>query len=225
MDSNSDKQKIAQETKALVALAFRNGPIEDIHAGKACPTCNGRPEYAHVTDDDMMAIMKSAVDQLYRLLVLKAEDPRMYESEIRRGTGYTAAWDEPKGAPGRAESRQNEAEPHAEIPHIAVLITMPLRPADSTESHSDRPHSFEQDRNRLEEILSYIGFTIRQRGIASAFDCTADDKGLRLLLTGLDAEAIQAELLSYLRFFRLPQPARIATFTDGSSEPAEIELN
>jgi hypothetical protein len=32
---------VAREAKALVALAFRNGPIEDIHAGKLCPTCHG----------------------------------------------------------------------------------------------------------------------------------------------------------------------------------------
>ena len=27
---------LAEEAKALVALAFRNGPIEDLHAGKPC---------------------------------------------------------------------------------------------------------------------------------------------------------------------------------------------
>jgi hypothetical protein len=32
---------VAREAKAIVALAFRNGPIEDVHAGKACPTCFG----------------------------------------------------------------------------------------------------------------------------------------------------------------------------------------
>jgi hypothetical protein len=31
--------KLAAEAKSIVALAFRNGPIEDIHAGKDCPTC------------------------------------------------------------------------------------------------------------------------------------------------------------------------------------------
>ena len=35
--------EIAAEAKALVALAFRNGPIEDLHAGKLCPTCCRRP--------------------------------------------------------------------------------------------------------------------------------------------------------------------------------------
>jgi hypothetical protein len=32
---------VAREAKALVALAFRKGPIEDIHAGKLGPTCHG----------------------------------------------------------------------------------------------------------------------------------------------------------------------------------------
>jgi hypothetical protein len=32
---------LAAEAKALVALAFRNGPIEDLHAGKPCEICNG----------------------------------------------------------------------------------------------------------------------------------------------------------------------------------------
>jgi hypothetical protein len=27
--------------QAIVAWAFRNGPIEDIHAGRLCPTCTG----------------------------------------------------------------------------------------------------------------------------------------------------------------------------------------
>ena len=33
---------LAMEAKALVALAFRNGPIEDLHAGKPCPSCSGQ---------------------------------------------------------------------------------------------------------------------------------------------------------------------------------------
>jgi hypothetical protein len=32
---------LAIEAKALVALAFRNGPIEDLHAGGQCVACNG----------------------------------------------------------------------------------------------------------------------------------------------------------------------------------------
>ena len=29
--------ELAREAKAIFALAFRNGPIEDVHAGKVCP--------------------------------------------------------------------------------------------------------------------------------------------------------------------------------------------
>jgi hypothetical protein len=31
---------LAAEVKALVALAFRNGPIEDLHAGRPCAVCS-----------------------------------------------------------------------------------------------------------------------------------------------------------------------------------------
>jgi hypothetical protein len=55
---------LATEAKALVALAFRNGPIEDLHAGVPCAVCSGRPEVCHITDEEMKTIMKSAVDSL-----------------------------------------------------------------------------------------------------------------------------------------------------------------
>ena len=58
---------VAREAKALVALAFRNGPIEDVHAGKACPMCFGKPEYSHITQEEMLSIMKTAVDRIYTL--------------------------------------------------------------------------------------------------------------------------------------------------------------
>jgi hypothetical protein len=51
---------LATETKALVALAFRNGPIEGIHAGRPCPVCSGNPEASHISDEEMKTIMKSA---------------------------------------------------------------------------------------------------------------------------------------------------------------------
>jgi hypothetical protein len=44
---------LAIEVKAITALAFRNGPIEDLHAGKPCAACAGRPEFSHVSDEEM----------------------------------------------------------------------------------------------------------------------------------------------------------------------------
>jgi hypothetical protein len=54
--------EIASEAKALVALAFRNGPIESLHKGKPCPFCGGKPKISHITQDEMKGLMKSTVD-------------------------------------------------------------------------------------------------------------------------------------------------------------------
>jgi hypothetical protein len=86
---------VAREAKAIVALAFRNGLIEDVHAGKVCPTCNGKPEYSHITPGEMRSITKNAVDHLYTYLLLKENDKAAYDSLLTFGEKYTRAWDEP----------------------------------------------------------------------------------------------------------------------------------
>jgi hypothetical protein len=96
MDSNVTRQQIAREAKAIVALAFRNGPIEGIHAGQPCPTCTGCHGFSRITDDAMKVIMKNAVDHVYALLVLKTENPQEYEVKIRFGERYAARWDDPE---------------------------------------------------------------------------------------------------------------------------------
>jgi hypothetical protein len=60
------------EAKALVALAFRNGPIEDLHAGRPCTTCSGNREVSHISDEEMKAIMNSAVNTTSLNLVMSA---------------------------------------------------------------------------------------------------------------------------------------------------------
>ena len=89
-------QELATEAKSLVALAFRNGPIEDVHAGKECPTCAGKSEYSHITQAEMKNIMKQAVDTVYKLLWLKQNDPEKYEATLEFGKRYTRFWNEPK---------------------------------------------------------------------------------------------------------------------------------
>ena len=96
MNTDFDRRQLAREAKAIVALAFRNGPIEDIHAGRPCPTCTGQAGYSRITDAEMKLIMKNAVDHVYALLLLKIERPDEYESRIRLGERYTAKWDEPR---------------------------------------------------------------------------------------------------------------------------------
>ena len=82
MNSNNLNANLTREAKALVALAFRNGPIEDLHAGRLCPTSSGKAEYSHITDMEMKRIMQNAVDHVYQLLSLKENDPEKYEAMI-----------------------------------------------------------------------------------------------------------------------------------------------
>jgi hypothetical protein len=87
---------IAAEAKALVALALRNGPIEDLHAGRLCPMCSGVSEFSHISDEEMKTIMKSAVDTLYRLLWQREYEPEKYQRNVAFGLRYTKHWDEPE---------------------------------------------------------------------------------------------------------------------------------
>ena len=88
--------ELAAEAKALVALAFRNGPIEDLHAGRPCPACSGNADVSHISDDEMKNLMKSAVDALYRLLWLREYDPMAYNEKLTLGRRYTLHWDDPE---------------------------------------------------------------------------------------------------------------------------------
>jgi hypothetical protein len=87
---------LANEAKALVVLAFRNGPIEDLHAGKPCAVCSGKPEVSHISDDEMKVLMKAAVDNLYRLLWQRDYDPVAYNESLAFGRRNTLHWDAPE---------------------------------------------------------------------------------------------------------------------------------
>jgi hypothetical protein len=95
MSTPGNRSAVAREAKAIVVLAFRNGPIEDVHAGKPCPTCDGDPEYSHITQEEMRRIMKTAVDRIYTMLLMKQGDAAAYEALLARGARFTIAWDDP----------------------------------------------------------------------------------------------------------------------------------
>ena len=86
---------LSLEAKALTALAFRNGPIEDLHAGKPCGLCSGRPEYSHVSQEEMKRIMQAAVTAMYRLLWQRENDLPAYRKALAFGQRYTQHWDDP----------------------------------------------------------------------------------------------------------------------------------
>jgi len=89
--------RTALEAKALVLLAFRNGPIENMHAGsKHCPTCKDDPGYSRISDPEMKQIMKVAVDRIATLLMLRESDEHeQYEKLVVSALDYVARWDEP----------------------------------------------------------------------------------------------------------------------------------
>ena len=89
--------KLAQEAKAIVLLAFRNGLLEDLHAGAPCPTCCGNTGYSHITQVEMRELMKQAVDRVYALLWYKETNPKNYDDLVEGARLLTATWDEPKG--------------------------------------------------------------------------------------------------------------------------------
>jgi hypothetical protein len=93
-NSNLDPE-LAKEAKAIVALAFRNGPIENLHAGRQCPRCSGESGYSKITDAEMKTIMKSAVDHVYKFGVIKKSDPLRYKELVDYGNNVASAWNDP----------------------------------------------------------------------------------------------------------------------------------
>src|SRR5258708_29907568 len=87
--------ELAAEAKAIVALAFRNGPIEDVHSGKPCPTCSRDASYSRISDAEMKLIMKNAVDRVYSLLWMRQNKPIAYAATLEFGRVYSTAWDDP----------------------------------------------------------------------------------------------------------------------------------
>ena len=106
----------AIEAKALVLIAFRNGPIENIHSGgKSCPTCRGNPDLSRISDLEMKEMMKFAVDRMATLLMLRESDTEQYEKLVVSALDYVARWDEPEFVSQylrqRARSRRRDSGP------------------------------------------------------------------------------------------------------------------
>jgi hypothetical protein len=73
---------IRDEANALTAFAFRNGFLEDLHAGESSPMLR-RPGYSRISDNEMKRLMIEASSKLEQLLKLKIEEPDKYDAFIR----------------------------------------------------------------------------------------------------------------------------------------------
>src|SRR6266849_6489860 len=61
---------VRDEANALTAYAFRNGFLEDLHAGKSSPILD-QPGYSRISDDEMRRLMIEASAKLEEMLRLK----------------------------------------------------------------------------------------------------------------------------------------------------------
>lgn len=84
---------VRDEANALVAWAFRNGPLEDLHAGRSSPLLDD-PDLSRITDAEMKTLMLNACRQLEKLLNLKASHPDEYVRQIQSyNSRYCHNWE------------------------------------------------------------------------------------------------------------------------------------
>jgi hypothetical protein len=65
------------EANAIVACAFRNGPLEDLHAGKWSELLEDS-ELSRITDEEMKMLMLNTCKAVEHLLPEKQNDPGAY---------------------------------------------------------------------------------------------------------------------------------------------------
>jgi hypothetical protein len=70
-----------EEANALTCIAFRNGYIEELHAGKRSALLDN-PELSRIADSEMKKLMVGASAKLAELLALKESDPDKYWEQI-----------------------------------------------------------------------------------------------------------------------------------------------
>lgn len=80
------------EANALTAFAFRNGFLEDLHAGKPLPSAQ-QSGFSRISDDEMRRLMIEASQKLTQLLKMKQQHPQKYEAFIRQYNKiYCRSW-------------------------------------------------------------------------------------------------------------------------------------
>jgi hypothetical protein len=84
---------VRDEANALTAYAFRNGPLEELHAGRMSPLLEDR-ELSRITDAEMKELMQTASTRLAKLLEARDENPREYFQFVQvYGLAYCRRWD------------------------------------------------------------------------------------------------------------------------------------
>ena len=83
---------VRDEANALTACAFRNGFLEDLHAGRSSELLT-QPGLSRISDEEMRKLMIQASAKLEELLRLKSETPAKYEEWVRDyNRKYCRSW-------------------------------------------------------------------------------------------------------------------------------------
>ncbi len=81
-----------EEANAIVCYVFRNGMLEDPHAGKNSELLSD-PELSRITNDEMKALMIECCEKMAKVLQMKEHEPEAYEKLIRfYDKTYTKNW-------------------------------------------------------------------------------------------------------------------------------------
>lgn len=90
---NKGEFTIRDEANALVACAFRNGPLENLHSGKHSELLENS-DLSRITNDEMKQLMINACETLANLLTLKEENPEEYRRKMKDyGEMYCWNWE------------------------------------------------------------------------------------------------------------------------------------
>lgn len=72
---------VRDEANAIVAYAFRNGPLEDLHAGELSELLDNF-RLSRITDVEMKVLMLNACEAVETLLREKEADPERYKFKL-----------------------------------------------------------------------------------------------------------------------------------------------
>jgi hypothetical protein len=73
---------LRDEANAIVAWALRNGPLEDLHAGKSSKLLED-DSLSRITDAEMKTLILHACERVEDLLRLKESDPKRYDVLVK----------------------------------------------------------------------------------------------------------------------------------------------
>ncbi len=89
---SDSEMTLREEANAIVAHVFRNGFIEDLHAGIVEEKLLD-PKYSRITNDEIKKLMIECCEKMEKLLQLREEKPHEYKELLRRiFSNYCRRW-------------------------------------------------------------------------------------------------------------------------------------